>query len=73
MDSQKRSIAKTFSWRIWATIITTLVVLGTTGEIKLAIEISLIDTTTKLFAYFVHERIWNKITFGRAVAKSKDF
>ncbi len=72
MESKRRSFAKTISWRVWATIITTLVVFGATGEIKFAVEIGLLDTTIKLGAYFIHERIWNKISFGR-VEKQAEF
>jgi uncharacterized membrane protein len=72
MESHARSIAKTLSWRLWATIITTLVVYATTKEFKFAMEIGLIDTTLKLGAYFFHERLWNKVDYGRVV-ETADF
>ena len=73
MESHSRSIAKTLSWRLWATIITTAVVYTTTHEFKFAMEIGLLDTTIKLGAYFFHERMWNKIGFGREVQQPTDF
>ena len=73
MESHSRSIAKTLSWRLWATIITTLVVFATTKEFKMAMEIGLLDTTIKLGAYFFHERIWNKVNFGREIQPPTDF
>ena len=73
MESHSRSIAKTLSWRLWATIITTGVVYFTTHEFKFAMEIGLLDTTIKLGAYFFHERLWNKISFGRLVETPGDF
>lgn len=69
MDSKRRSVAKAISWRILATIITTLVVYWSTGELKFAMEIGLIDTTVKLGVYFLHERTWNKVEYGRNIAK----
>ena len=65
MDSKRRSVAKAISWRVLATIITTSVVYFSTGELKFAMEIGLIDTTIKLGVYFFHERAWNKVDYGR--------
>ncbi len=73
MESHSRSIAKTLSWRLWATIITTAVVYFSTHEFKFAMEIGLLDTTIKLGAYFFHERLWNKVNFGRVVEAPSDF
>lgn len=65
METRARSIAKTFSWRAIATLITSLVAFIMTGELALAVEIGLLDTTAKLAAYYFHERAWLKIDFGR--------
>ncbi|HLX64413.1 MAG TPA: DUF2061 domain-containing protein [Planctomycetota bacterium] len=74
MEQKRRSIVKTLSWRLCATIITTLVVFVVKGEWRFAMEIGFLDTTIKLGAYFFHERLWNKIDFGREVpAKAGDF
>lgn len=73
MESHARSIAKTISWRICATIITMLVVLVSTGKVLFAVEIGLIDTTIKLAVYFFHERAWNKVNYGRMVSKPAEY
>ena len=76
MESNKRSIAKTISWRICATVITTLVVLFTpsnSAKVAFALEIGFIDTTIKLGIYYLHERIWNTVNYGRIVPKNSDF
>jgi len=36
-----------------------------TGRIKWAISIGGIELFTKIALYYLHERIWNKIPFGR--------
>ena len=46
-------------------IITTSVVWMVTGQGKLAASVGLADTMVKLLAYYVHERCWLKIRFGR--------
>ena len=65
MDSLKRSIAKTLSWRFIGTLLTTILLYIATGQLAIAIGFGLIDTLVKFVAYFIHERVWNKIKFGR--------
>ena len=35
------------------------------GEIAIATSIASVDFITKLVLYFFHERIWNKINWGK--------
>jgi uncharacterized membrane protein len=67
-ETRGRSVVKALSWRVLAGFITVGVVLTMTGELKFAAEIGTIDTLTKLLIYFVHERVWNKIGYGRLTA-----
>jgi uncharacterized membrane protein len=67
METTRRSIAKTVSWRILATIITTAIALALTGKWEFAATIGVADTFTKFFVYFGHERLWNRIPFGREI------
>lgn len=62
-----RSIAKAVSWRVVGTIDTLIVsylVLGE-GKFSEASAIAVIDFVTKMILYFAHERVWNKIKWGR--------
>ena len=67
LSSEKpvRSIAKALSWRIVGTLDTLLVSYFVTGKIILAASIASVDFLTKLFLYFFHERIWNKIKWEK--------
>ncbi len=65
METKKRSIAKALSWRFIATIITSTLALALTGRWEFAAAIGLADTAFKFFIYFAHERLWNRINFGR--------
>lgn len=65
MESTRRSIVKALSWRLLATAITASLVYAWTGEGEFAATIGLSDTALKLFIYFGHERVWNRIPFGR--------
>ena len=65
MESRKRSIAKAVSWRVIATVITSVIVLALTGKWEFAATIGLADTCLKFFIYLSHERLWNRIDYGR--------
>ena len=65
METTRRSIAKALSWRILATVITSVLVLVITGKGELAATVGLADTSIKFFVYFGHERLWNRINYGR--------
>jgi uncharacterized membrane protein len=67
-ESPRRSVAKAISWRILAAIITGVVALVMTGQLAFAAKIGLIDTLVKLLIYFLHERLWNRIGYGRVPA-----
>ena len=60
-----RSVAKAVSWRIIGTLDTMLVSWFLTGELKTALAIGAVEVITKMLLYFGHERIWNRINFGK--------
>jgi uncharacterized membrane protein len=65
METTRRSIAKALSWRVLATVITSALVFVITGKGEFAATVGLADTTIKFFVYFGHERLWNRIDYGR--------
>ncbi|MBI3698096.1 MAG: DUF2061 domain-containing protein [Acidobacteria bacterium] len=65
MESKRRSVAKTVSYRLCAWIITALVAWALTGKISIAMQIGAIDGVIKLFGYFLHERLWARIRYGQ--------
>lgn len=64
-ENPLRSIAKTVSWRIVGTLDTIGISWLLTGEAETALAIGSIELVTKMILYFGHERLWNKIKFGR--------
>jgi uncharacterized membrane protein len=66
-ESEKpiRSVAKAVSWRVIGTLDTLLISYLLIGEVAIAASIASIDFVTKMFLYFFHERIWNKINWGK--------
>lgn len=64
-DHHWRSVAKAVSWRVTGTVDTIVISWIVTGHFKVAISIGFIEVFTKMFLYYIHERIWNKIRAGR--------
>ena len=73
METHKRSMAKAISWRIIAVTITTLTVYVFTREVALSVGAGLVDSAIKIFIYYGHERMWNRIDFGRRKGIKEDF
>jgi uncharacterized membrane protein len=44
-----------------------------TGSLEAAFSIGLVEVVTKMGLYYVHERIWLKLPFGREVVKPPDY
>lgn len=65
METQRRSIAKTLSFRIIATATTMVLVWIFTGSLTLAGVIGGLEMVSKLLIYYFHERLWNRISWGR--------
>ncbi len=64
-ESHSRSLAKAISWRITGTIDTFLISFFITGELAIASGIALTEVMTKIVLYWLHERVWNKISYGK--------
>ena len=65
METRARSIAKAISYRMLGSATTALIVYILTGKPSLSLGAGAMDVVLKLVAYFVHERIWNHIDYGR--------
>lgn len=64
-ESKTRSLAKAISWRITGTIDTFLISWLITGQLALAGGIALTEVITKVFLYWFHERVWNRVKWGK--------
>ena len=65
MDKYKRSLAKTLTYRIISTIAIIALVFIFTKDFVISGAIGGIDLIAKLIIYFLHERIWNKVPWGK--------
>jgi len=64
-ETNLRSIVKGISWRFIATATTMGIVYLFFGNIELAIATGLLETIAKVGLYWGHEKVWQKIKWGR--------
>jgi len=57
-DSRIRSLAKAFSWRVLATLTTSVIAYAVTGRLDTAAVIGGIEFVLKFVIYYMHERAW---------------
>ncbi|MAH33572.1 hypothetical protein CL615_04245 [archaeon] len=65
-EHHKRSIIKAISWRILATLTTMALVFIFTGKMLLSLTIGFFEVISKIIFYYIHERLWNKIKWGKS-------
>lgn len=71
METKKRSIIKSISWRILATMLTLLVAYTFIGELSTAAGLTLTAAALNTILYYAHERSWNLIVWGRKKATAE--
>ena len=64
-ESPMRSVLKGLTWRLVATFTTVLIAFCLTGEQGLALQIGAFEFVAKLAVYYLHERAWVRVPFGR--------
>jgi len=73
MDTNARSIAKAISYRTLGSLSTGLIVFYFSGNLKVSAGVGALDVVAKLTLYFLHERVWNYINFGRQEPTAPDY
>jgi len=66
--TRSRSFVKALSYRIWGTVSSFVVAWVITGSAELSGLIAFWETVVKVGIYYVHERGWNLIQWGRKVS-----
>jgi uncharacterized membrane protein len=65
MDTARRSLVKTVSWRLTGSGATFLISYLIAGNFAVAGTIAVIQLVLNTVLYFLHERLWNRIGWGR--------
>jgi len=66
-ETKRRSVVKALTWRVIASLDTTIIAYFVTGDITQAISIGGFEVITKMVIYFFHERAWNGIKWGKRI------
>ena len=64
LESKKRHLAKTVTWRFIGTIDTMLLAWFISGNPLTGLKIGFAEVITKMILYYFHERVWYKMDFG---------
>ena len=65
VELKKRTIVKTMTWRVTASLTTFLIAWMLTGDILIGASIGSIEAIAKIFLYYFHERIWNNVRWAK--------
>ena len=65
MNTVKRSLVKTISWRVIGTIDTMVITYIITGNLKFGLAVGGVEVISKMILYYTHERVWQRINWGK--------
>lgn len=64
LESRKRHLAKTITWRGLGTLDTMILSWIITGSPFLGLQIGFAELLTKMILYYIHERVWYRMNYG---------
>lgn len=64
-ETHQRSIFKAISYRGCAAIVTTCIVYIFTKRLILSLGVGLAELIAKIIFFYIHERVWDKISWGK--------
>ena len=64
-ETKTRAAVKAASWRVIATLTTMTIVFLFTHEWMLSLGVGFFEVVAKLTFYYIHERVWQKIGWGK--------
>ncbi|MGD9130954.1 MAG: DUF2061 domain-containing protein [Candidatus Bathyarchaeota archaeon] len=65
MDRKLRSLVKSVTYRIIAFIVLMMITWYATNNLGQTTFISVTFQTTQLFLYYTHERLWERVNWGK--------
>lgn len=72
LESRKRHLAKTVTWRLVGTLDTMLLAWWISGNPLIGLQVGLAEIVTKMVLYYFHERVWFRINFGLSNRKEEN-
>lgn len=72
LESRKRHLAKTVTWRLVGTLDTMTLAWLISGDPLAALQIGFAEVITKMVLYYFHERVWYKLNYGLPKRNNKE-
>ncbi|MGK7651669.1 DUF2061 domain-containing protein [Roseovarius sp. B08] len=66
MDTKKRTLAKATTWQVMGLMVMTLIGFLMTGSVAQGGVYAMITSAIGFASFFVHERAWARIGWGRS-------
>jgi adenylylsulfate kinase len=63
--AKSRSLIKSLTWRVVAVLTTFICIYIVSGELKVAGAGTILTNSINFILYYIHERLWDKINWGR--------
>ncbi|HEY3695918.1 DUF2061 domain-containing protein [Phenylobacterium sp.] len=64
-SARLRSLVKAFTWRVAGSLDTFSLSFIVTGSARNAVSIATLEVLTKIALYYLHERAWRRVAWGR--------
>lgn len=64
-STYERSLVKGIVWEGFSFLITLLAIYLVYGDFRLALKFNIFLTLVKMFLFFIHERVWKDIRWGK--------
>lgn len=64
-EQRNRSIAKAITYRLISICVDSIIAFSITGSAEKTAYFVLLSNTLSLIIYFIHERAWNRIHWGK--------
>jgi uncharacterized membrane protein len=71
-DGHARALVKAVTWRFIGSLDTFILSLLVTGKLHYAVSIASIEALTKIALYYLHERGWRLVPWGRAEVRAAE-
>ncbi len=64
-ETHTRTVIKAISWRVIASVTTMTIIYVLTREWVLTLGAGLVEASSKMLFYYMHERAWGKVGWGK--------
>jgi uncharacterized membrane protein len=70
-ETLQRSLVKTISYRLAILVLDFTAIYLFTGKVKIALGFMVVSNIYTTIGYFLHERIWDRIKWGKIAYKTR--